>query len=82
MIKSKHPPFNARDGLFVADAAARAWANDALLVYIENDESVDSQGAAGRWSRRQLVAIAGDLLPDADGCGAPGHGSGHGVRIP
>lgn len=43
------PPFRAETGLDLAGAAARAWAEDASLVYLENDEAVDSTGAAERW---------------------------------
>jgi hypothetical protein len=42
-------PFAAREGIAVAEAAARAWAPDARLVYVENDEDVDPAGAAVRW---------------------------------
>jgi hypothetical protein len=42
-------PFAARAGLEAAEAAARAWAPDARLVYVENDEEVDASGAAARW---------------------------------
>ena len=44
-----HIPFNARAGLDVAQAAARAWSPDAFLVYVENDEDLDAHGAAARW---------------------------------
>jgi hypothetical protein len=43
-------PFGARAGLDLAREAADAWARDAVLVYIENDEDLDAQGAAARWS--------------------------------
>lgn len=42
-------PFEARAGLDIARAAAQAWAEDAFLVYVENDEELDGQGAAPRW---------------------------------
>src|SRR5213075_3378283 len=42
--------FGARAGLDLAHEAADAWARDAVLVYIENDEDLDAQGAAARWS--------------------------------
>jgi hypothetical protein len=42
-------PVHARAGLDLAGAAATAWAPDAFLVYIENDEPLDSHGAAPRW---------------------------------
>lgn len=44
-----HELFRARAGMEVAEAAAKSWASDAFLVYIENDEAVDAQGAATRW---------------------------------
>jgi hypothetical protein len=42
--------FAARAGLDPAREAADAWARDAVLVYVENDEDLDAQGAAARWS--------------------------------
>ena len=42
-------PVHARAGFDLAGAAAAAWAPDAFLVYIENDEPFDSHGAAPRW---------------------------------
>ena len=42
-------PYQARGGIDIAEAAAKAWARDALLVYIENDEGVNTTGAAVRW---------------------------------
>jgi len=42
-------PFAARTGLDVAQASAKVWAEDAVLVYVENDESVRADGAAERW---------------------------------
>jgi hypothetical protein len=39
----------ARQGLDLARAAAAAWAEDAMLVYVENDEALDAAGAAPRW---------------------------------
>jgi len=44
------PSFSAREGLDLAAAAARAWESDASLVYLENDEPLDVQGRAPRWS--------------------------------
>jgi dipeptidyl aminopeptidase/acylaminoacyl peptidase len=44
-----HAPFAARSGLDRASAAARVWATDARLVYLENDEEVDPNGSAPRW---------------------------------
>ena len=45
----KPAPFSARAGLTLAWEAARAWADDAALIYVENDENVDAAGAAVRW---------------------------------
>jgi len=44
-----HGWFEARVGLAAARACARAWAEDAALVYVENDGLVDPTGAAPRW---------------------------------
>ena len=44
-----HAPFAARGGLELARAAAQAWAPDAVLIYIENDEPLDAAGSATRW---------------------------------
>ena len=43
------PPMSARQGTELATAAALSWASDAHLVYVENDEDVDAQGASARW---------------------------------
>lgn len=56
-------PAGARQGLDLARAAAAAWAEDAMLVYVENDEPLDGAGAAPRWgylfaSRRLGVSRA------------------------
>jgi hypothetical protein len=40
---------SARDGLALAESSARNWAEDSVLVYLENDDSVDAQGGAARW---------------------------------
>jgi len=42
-------PYDARAGLALAADAARAWAPDAYLTYVENDEDLDPQGGASRW---------------------------------
>lgn len=42
-------PFPARAGLDLASAAASMWAQDAFLVYLENDEALDDLGSADRW---------------------------------
>lgn len=42
-------PVPARAGLDLALEAARAWAPDAELVYVENDEPLAAGGAAPRW---------------------------------
>lgn len=39
----------ARSGEGLARAAAVAWADDARLIYVENDEAVGADGAAERW---------------------------------
>jgi hypothetical protein len=43
------PPFAARAGLDLAEAAAQSWAADAVLIYIENDDDLDDSGTAARW---------------------------------
>ena len=48
-IAREPAPFPARAGLEIARSAAMAWSPDAYLVYLENDESVDSTGVADRW---------------------------------
>ena len=42
-------PVAAADAVDLAATAARAWADDARLVYAENDEAVDADGRAARW---------------------------------
>ena len=42
-------PSPAREGLAVAASAARAWASDAVLVYVENDDVLDASGRSPRW---------------------------------
>jgi len=44
-----HVPFSAAHGLDLAQSAAKSWASDATLVYVENDEDVDANGLAVRW---------------------------------
>jgi len=44
-----HMPFAAHAGVETSAAAARTWASDAFLVYIENDETVDDRGVSPRW---------------------------------
>jgi hypothetical protein len=44
-----HPPFAARNGLDLAQDAAQVWAEDAKLVYLENDAEVTVDGRATRW---------------------------------
>jgi len=43
------PAVAARAGLELARDAASAWAPDARLVYVENDETLDGAGRASRW---------------------------------
>jgi len=45
----ERPHFEAAAGHGVAAAAAAAWAPDAALVYVENDEDVNESGGAERW---------------------------------
>ncbi len=47
--RADHTPAGARAGLDLALAAARSWAPDARLIYIENDDPMDETGAATRW---------------------------------
>jgi hypothetical protein len=42
-------PVTARAGMTLATAAADAWADDARLVWVENDAPVDSVGRADGW---------------------------------
>lgn len=42
-------PISAGSAFDLALEAARAWSVDATLVYLENDEAVDANGAAFRW---------------------------------
>jgi hypothetical protein len=42
-------PFEARAGIAVARVAAQSWAPDAVLVWVENDEEMDSTGVSARW---------------------------------
>ncbi len=46
---AERSPYEAAAGLAIAEAAARAWAPDAVLVYLENDEEIDETGASNRW---------------------------------
>jgi hypothetical protein len=48
-LSSAPVAFSARGGLEVAADAARSWAPDARLVYLENDELVSASGTANRW---------------------------------
>lgn len=43
------PPFAARAGLDLVADAARAWTEDASLIYVENDDALDLAGTAARW---------------------------------
>ena len=45
----EHARFGAAEGRDLAVSAAQAWAADARLVYLENDEPVDATGRAERW---------------------------------
>jgi hypothetical protein len=46
---TRHVAVEAHAGLDQASAAARVWAEDAALVYLENDEDLDPAGASARW---------------------------------
>ncbi len=48
-LGAEEAPFTAGQGLALASSAAKAWAADAKLVYLENDEDLDGDGAAARW---------------------------------
>lgn len=48
-VAGKHASFAARAGVDPAQAAARVWADDASLVYLENDEELSETGGAPRW---------------------------------
>ncbi len=52
-------PIPARAGLELARAAAAAWAPDARLVYVENDEDVDADGGAARWDYLYVSSSTG-----------------------
>lgn len=47
--RAESTPVAARDGVALAAAAARAWAEDASLVYVENDDAIGASGASPRW---------------------------------
>lgn len=42
-------PFTAGAGLGLAESAANTWAEDAQLVYVENDEPLGAGAVAQRW---------------------------------
>ncbi len=44
---AESPAFSARAGIELAEEAALAWADDARLIYVENDAALDASGAAG-----------------------------------
>ena len=48
-VARDHAAFQARAGIEICAAAAWAWAPDAFLVYVENDEDVQAGGVATRW---------------------------------
>ena len=48
---------DVRDVLDLAQDAARAWADDARLVYLENDEPVDARGRSARWGLLYWSAV-------------------------
>lgn len=47
--RAEESPVSAQAVLPLAAASARAWADDAQLVYLENDEAVDAAGTSTRW---------------------------------
>ena len=47
--RAESPGRPARAGLALAEAAATAWAPDAELIYVENDEPLDASGHSMRW---------------------------------
>jgi hypothetical protein len=47
--RADETPVPARSALDRAFDAARTWAPDAFLVYLENDEPLDAAGGAARW---------------------------------
>jgi hypothetical protein len=49
-LAAPHVPYAAHAGLAPAEAAASVWAEDASLVYVENDEDVDGDGRSVRWA--------------------------------
>ena len=49
IARAEAPASPARSGLALAAAAATAWAPDAELVYVENDEPLDASGRSVRW---------------------------------
>ena len=48
-LAGDHALFTARAGIDLATDAARSWAHDARLIYVENDEDVAGDGTAQRW---------------------------------
>ncbi len=76
-VAADAPPVPARAGLELAADAARTWAADARLVYLENDEDLGDDGTAARWGylfyspaldaargyavRRGRITVAADL---------------------
>ena len=49
VLAGDHTPYSARTGLEVARDGARSWAEDARLIYLENDEPLRADGTAARW---------------------------------
>jgi hypothetical protein len=49
VMAKEQAPFEASKGLDIARAAALVWSHDAALIYVENDETVDTGGGAMRW---------------------------------
>jgi len=49
VIAGELPQTQARDALPLVQEAALAWAHDAHLAYLENDEALTASGASARW---------------------------------
>lgn len=48
-LHAEEAPFTAKLGLDQAFDAARTWAQDSFLIYLENDEPLGERGDATRW---------------------------------
>ncbi len=77
-VSAGSPPFSARDGLDLAADAALTWAEDARLIYIENDDSPSTGGSASQWGylfasssleKYQVYAVEGGKIRKASDLG-------------